>query len=780
MKQDIILNKPELDFRKYLMKWYYYVLSLCLMILLTKLFIDNRSVSFQASARILIKPNNTNSAKLDVADDAAGSLNGISKPNLDNEIEMLKSTKLIEAVINKIGYNTIIKQKTLFGEKEVYQDLLFNNIKFKSVKDSSVFFTFLLVNDGNEGLDIEYNKKKTHIPNNSLFNTDKFSIKLNIDKAFSKKQLLICWVPTPIVAKNILYGMSAKAISDNASVIGVSLLDNIEQRDTLLLNAIIAEYQKQNLNLKNRNLENSISFLNDRISDIKDDLGKIETEIKEYKVNNKIFNIKGQSTSDEEASVVDRNKLEQLKLKEMICNQILDYTNNPSKKYSLIPSSLGVEDATLLEIIKLYNTNALLREDLLKDAEPKNSNVKLVEGRLNSLIIKIKENLENIKKSINLSVKQTEKEYLAIQNNLSSLPEIEKELASIERLQAIKEKLYLYLLQKKEELSLSLAGSESNSYIIQTASIENRLGASENTIWSASILIAFMLPTLIIYLFHSLYANILTKFDVESVLDVPVIGEISRTQNNKYFAVNGIDRDNINEDFRLLRSNVLFELKQKNAKSILITSTTPNEGKSFVSINLGMALALTNKKVLLVEMDLRKPKLSQILKISEKEKGIVYYLNNEKVDIKEIIHPIEIQPNLYIIPCGLIPPNPSELLLSEKLKTLFDELNKQFDYIIIDTPPIGIISDAKAIAGYAGIGLYIVRQRFTSKKVLPQIDKLVSNGSFNNLSVVINDISHNGNYDYNLYKYAKYSYQYTNDAPKGVNGFFSRFLSWRK
>jgi capsular exopolysaccharide synthesis family protein len=184
---------------------------------------------------------------------------------------------------------------------------------------------------------------------------------------------------------------------------------------------------------------------------------------------------------------------------------------------------------------------------------------------------------------------------------------------------------------------------------------------------------------------------------------------------------------------------------------------------SFISINLAMAIALSNKKVLLLEMDLRKPKLSEILKISNKEKGIVYYLNNENVDIKEIIHPVEIQSNLYIIPCGLIPPNPSELLLSEKLEVLFNEIKKQFDYIIIDTPPIGIISDAKVIAPYADLGLYIVRQRFTAKKVLPQIDKLVNNSSFGNLAVVINDISHNGNYDYNLYKYSKYNYQYTNE-----------------
>ena len=242
-------------------------------------------------------------------------------------------------------------------------------------------------------------------------------------------------------------------------------------------------------------------------------------------------------------------------------------------------------------------------------------------------------------------------------------------------------------------------------------------------------------------------------------------------------AVNGIDRDNINEDFRLLRTNLLFELKSQNGKCILVTSTTPNEGKSFVSINLGIVMALTNKKVLLLEMDLRKPKLSEILGINQKEKGIVYYLNNDNVTIGEIIHSTEINPNLFIIPCGFLPPNPSELLLSEKLKPLFEELKKQYDYIIIDTPPVGILSDAKVIASYADLELYIVRQRFTSKRSIPEIDKLVNNGNFTTLSVVINDISQNGSYDYNVYKYSKYSYNYIDEKK---NWFWRTFKRNRK
>ncbi len=773
-EQNFKINNSLLDYRVYTSKWYYYVLSLIFILLLTKLFIENRSLSFQASARILVKPNSANNGKLDDAAEAATPIASLSKPNLDNEIEMLKSIKLIESVINRLSCNTVIKEKTVIGERELYQDLLFQNIRFESIKDSTLTYKVVLTNEDNEWLNLEFGGKKYHVKNNSLFQADKFSIRLNIDVKFRKRQLYIYWFPTSNIAKATLYKMSAKAISDNASVISVSLLDNIEQRDTLLLNAIIDEYQKQNLNIKNKNLENSISFLNDRIDEIKIDLGKLETDIKDYKISNKVYNIKDQSTSDEALSVADKNKLEQLALKEMICNQILDYTNNPSKKYSLIPSSLGLEDATLLEMIKLYNTNALLREDVLKETEPKNNAVKIIENRLNSLVSKINENIENIKKSLRLSIKQTEGEYGAMQNNLSSLPEKERDLASIERLQAIKEKLYLYLLQKKEELNLSLAGSESNSYVIQTASIENQLGASEGTLWSVSILLALMLPTLIIYLAVSLYQKILSKSDLEFASDISIIGEISRNSNKKYLAVNGIDRDNINEDFRLLRTNLLFELKSKSGKCILVTSTTPNEGKSFISINLGIVMALTNKKVLLLEMDLRKPKLSEILGINQKEKGIVYYLNNDNIVLSEIIHSTEINPNLFIISCGFLPPNPSELLLSEKLKLLFEEIKKQYDYIIIDTPPVGILSDAKVIASYADIELYIVRQRFTSKKSIPEIDKLVNNGNFTNLSVVINDISQNGSYDYNGYKYSKYSYQYINENENWLRKTFKR------
>jgi len=770
--QDISINKSVIDITVYLKRWYYYLLCLILVLAFTKIFIENRSLNYKASARILIKSTNTNNVELAGASEGGGSIAGISKPNLENEIEMLRSANIVEAVINKVKCNTVIIEKTVFGEKELYKNELFNDIKFLSIKDSSAFIKFSVKNDGPDWLKIDYNNKKFRIPNGNVFETDKFIIKLHLNNAFSTNTLLINWIPTSALSVNTLAKMSAKPISDNASIINISLLDNIEQRDTLLLNALIDEYQKQNLNLKNRNLENSINFLDDRIGEIKIDLGKIETEIKDYKINNKLYDIKGQSTSDELSAEAGKGKMEQLRLKEMICNQILDYTKNPQKKYSLIPSSLGVEDATLLEIIKLYNDNALLREDLLKGAEPNNYNIKLIEGRLNSLIKKINENLENIKKTINLSLKQTEKEFGVTQDNLRRLPEKEKELASIERLQGIKEKLYLYLLQKKEELNLSLAGSENNCYVIQSAFIENQLGASESTLWAASIFIAFIIPSLIIYLFNTLYGKILYKQDVESAISVPVIGEISRNSNKKYLVVNAGDRDIVNEDFRLLRTNILLENKHKNVKSLLITSTTPNEGKSFVSINLGVVFALSNKRVLLMEMDLRKPKLSEILKISQNVKGIVYYLNTDNVNTNEVIHGTEINPNLYIIPCGFLPPNPSELLLSDKLKTLFEELRQQFDYIIIDTPPVGIISDAKIIAAYADIGLYIVRQRFTSKKVLPQIDKLITNGSFNNLSVIINDITQNGSYDYNSYKYTKYNYQYTNDKQNGFQKFF--------
>ena len=515
MYQDIRINKSLLDFRVYLRKWYYYLISMIIILSFTKMFIDNRPLNFQASAKILVKSNNPNNSKLDDAAEASGSISNLSKPNLENEIEMLKSIKPIESVISKLHCNTVIKERTLFGEREFYNDLIFNNLVFKSIKDSSEYYKISLSKQNNDWVNIVYNGKKYQIKNNTLFKVANFSLRVSIDDKFSKKEILIYWNPTSYLAKATLSRLSAKTISDNSSVISLSLLDNIEQRDTLLLNAIIDEYQKENLNIKNRNLENSISFLDDRINEIKFDLGKLETQIKDYKTSNKVYNIKDQSTSDEALSVADKNKLEQLTLKEMICNQILDYTNNPSKKYSLIPSSLGLEDATLLEMIRLYNTNALLREDILKETEPKNNAVKIIENRLNSLVLKINENIENIKKSLRLSIKQTEGEYGAMQNNLSSLPEKERELTSIERLQAIKEKLYLYLLQKKEELNLSLAGSESNSYVIQTANIENQLGASESTLWSASILLALMLPTLIIYLSVSLYQKILNKSDVE-------------------------------------------------------------------------------------------------------------------------------------------------------------------------------------------------------------------------------------------------------------------------
>lgn len=754
-------------------KWYWYVIAVIVVLSATSMFLQNRSVNYLASAKILIKPVNNGGSKLDASTETLGAMQGIAKPNLENEIEVLKSTRLVESAIRNLGCNTIVKEKTLFGEKEIYGNELSGTLAFRSIKDSSRFLSMALTKKPDGHIDVEIGKQKSRASNHAVFQTEGFTLFLNIGDAFLNKKLLVSWVPVPMIAKSVLYMLNARALSDNASVIALSLVDNLEQRDTLLLNALIDEYQRQNLNLKNRNLENSIDFLNERINEIKIDLGKIETEIKDYKVANKIFNIKGQSTSEEAIAMTEKTKIEQLNLKRMICDQILEYTNDPAKKYSLIPSSLGIEDATLLEIIKLYNTNALLREDLLKEAEARNTHVKAVEGRLNSLIQKIKENLLNIKTSIHLSIKQSEKEYLGIQKSLSGLPEKEKELASIERLQAIKEKLYLYLLQKKEEISLSLAGSESNSYVIQTATIENLLGASETTIWSASLMVAFLLPSFFIYLFHSLYGKLLTKADVESEIDFPVLGEISRSRNHRYLVVNGTERDIINEEFRVLRSNILFGPKDQKVKSILITSTTPNEGKSFVASNLGLVMALAGKKVVLLEMDLRKPKQYSIFKIDGKAKGIVHYLNNDNATLNDIVHPIGDQKNLFLVPCGVVPPNPSELLLSEKLRTLFDELNNAFDYIIIDTPPIGILSDAKAIAAHADLGLYILRQRFTSKKALGQLEKLVEGGTFHRFAVVINDIANKNSYDYEAYKYTKYSYRYTDAPARGLKGFFS-------
>lgn len=769
-------DESEFSFRELLMKSLSYVplfiIFMAISFIVASIYIHYQKPLYSTSIKLLIKnaKESTNES-----DQVLSELLNPSKPNLSNEIEIVKSRKLMEKVVENQQLNVVYYSIGKVNTVELFDTNPQSKfVQFSGIKDSSHGYTVTIrVKDGD--IYVISGEKEIKTENHKLIITPRFNYIINVNNTSFYKpdyKYTASWIPTPVIAARLSSALSISPLSKYASILVISTSSPVPRKSEIILNSLVDEYNNYNIDQNNRTAENTIQFIDERLLVISGELNDVETGLKSFRERNAL-DIEALGEQQVSFAKELEDKLNDQELQVNVANMVSQYINNTKRRYELVPSNLGIGDLTLQSLVTSYNEGVLKRDEMLKTLGEQNLEVRALESQLDDLRNRIIENINNVKAAYNTAYNAAYSRYQKTIGTIKSIPEKEKQLLEIERQQGIKEKLYLYLLEKREESAVSKAAAIGKSESVDIASSNGPINIKNSNIYLMALFAGLGIPLLIVYLMDLLNDRVTTRDEILKFTDVPIIGEISHFAGEERKIVSGKTRGILPEQFRIVRTNLRYFLqKDKPGACILVTSTMPGEGKTFVSINLAGVLAVSGKKVVLVGFDMRRPKVGESLKVSESEADLPSFLTAD-VNPAKIIRRVEDFENLFAITTSFIPPNPAELLLSDRLPALFSYLKSNFDYIVIDTPPLGIVSDAKVLSEYADLSLYIVRQRFTQRKQLKMLDTLYKEKKLPNMTMIVNDVKLKGIRSYYGYGYTyggSYGYDYSMGYEYSANG----------
>jgi capsular exopolysaccharide synthesis family protein len=516
-------------------------------------------------------------------------------------------------------------------------------------------------------------------------------------------------------------------------------------------------YKESNIEDKRQTRISTLDFIDERLDSIRHELGLVERDVTEFITKNKALQLEKQSELYLEKLNNESTELVQQELRLSIINWLIRYLE--SNSWKAVPVQLGTQEPSLEPLIGEYNQLQLERQNALYTMPATNPYIQQnLDPKINKLRNDIQQALENVRESYTIARNSIQKQNQEIEGKLQSIPSKGRELAERQRQQKIKEELYLFLLQKREESAIASASTISDSKIVEPALSSYRpIRPNGRSTYMLAIMIGLALPAGLVMLKEYLNDRVNSRQDIERETDAPFIGEIGHSENAGALVVTQNSRRFISEQFRIIRTNLQFILNKIENPVILVTSSFSGEGKSFVSTNMGAVMALTGKRTVIVELDIRKPKIIANLEL-KRQAGVTNYIVG-KVRLEDIIMPVPNIENLFVVPCGPVPPNPAEMLLDPKLKDLFQKLKDEFDIVIVDTAPVGLVSDAMVIGGQADCTLYILRQGYTYKKQLGLINEMYTQHKLPRLSLLLNDVKTGVGYG-SYYGYSGYGYGY--------------------
>ncbi|MGN6637630.1 MAG: GumC family protein, partial [Mucilaginibacter sp.] len=678
----------------------------------------------------------------------------------ENETEVLKSRNLVNKVVSDLQLWVTYQQPDGFlRKKDLYKvsPVAFKLLKQKDTVGGQVFK--VIIKDDKSFYLKKSNGQLAEFPFNTplvnSFGTWELKPTSNFKDYIGTEIRVVLNNPNKVAAdyqKNI----DADLVNKLAPTIELGLKDEVAQRGKDVLNDLIKEYNANNIRQKNLLTQKTLDFIDNRIRSVAGELSRSENNVEGYKSSNGLTNISSQSEAYLQNTQVNDNKLNDINTQLASIRGIEEYVNSPNDQTA--PSVLGINDDGLKSLISRLSTLEQQREQTLANTPEDNPIFDPINRQIRVLKDAIKENVRNVKSSLLAQRRIIESSNSNYQASIRNLPVQERQLDDKTRQQTIKESLYNYLLQKKEEIALNYAAIVPDAIIVDYAYV-GTLQSQKMPIYGVAFLLGLLFPTGLIYARNSLSNRITTRKEITDATGIPVLGELSHKLNGSPIISPDSGNVAIGEEFRDLRTNLHF-LQENTDKGYvtLVTSSIASEGKSFVSTNLGIVMAASGKKTIILEIDLRRPKISETFGLSQANPGISTYLI-EQIPLKEVIQSSNVHPNLDIIGSGPIPAFPSELLGLDKLDQLINQLRQNYDNIILDTPPINLVTDAKILSRVSDITLYVIRQSFTFKSLLPFIKSLNDDQHFNNMKIVFNNVDK-----------GKYGYNYGNDYYKKIRG----------
>lgn len=693
-----------------------------------------------------------------------------SNVNLSNETAILRSRPVLKRVIRDLHLQAYYYNLGNLRNSFIYP---FSKSPFRisdaSIIDSARGFELqvTMLDDGHFTLNED--KKKYNF--GQAFTYDGQNLILQRDsmidyRDFSRPKFLIGWQPLESATGNLIGSLAVGQSGDQATILNLSFKHENTSLGLDVLNTLMAVYDSLIVEDKTRVAIATENFIDTRLASLKTDLNGIEGNLKSDIEKNQTFDLEDQSKkyldniAESEKSLIESNV--RLRLAQML----YDYLGSKENAFRLVPTTMGIDEPVLIQLVTEYNKAQLDREATLRTTTRDNPSIKGMDATLEKMRSNLREALTNIKNGYQVAMNSAQQAEDQVRGQLNTLPGKSMQLLNVQRQQKILEELYSFLLQKKIESSISSVSSFSNSKVLEPAlGSGSPISPDRKKTYSSYLMLGLMLPIGIIALFEFMRDKVSSRSEVEKRTGAPILGEIGHSEESKSaLVVTKNSRSLIAEQFRIIRTNLRFVTgRDQNSSSILVTSSFSGEGKSFISTNIGAVLALSGKKTVIMEFDIRKPKIIAGLELKRKM-GITNYIIG-KASFNDLLIKVDGIDNLYVIPCGPIPPNPAEILLDKKLDELMTEVKENFEVVIMDTAPVGLVSDAFSLGRFADCTLYVIRHGYTFRKQLKPIDELYKEKKLPSLSLLLNDVKAGSGY-YSGYGYygAGYGYGYGRDS----------------
>ena len=742
-------------FKSYISHWYLFAISVVACVILGLLFCRVTRTKYGVRANLLIQQEDSNPMA------SLGGLGGLfgSSGYVDDEIFVLSSHSLYREVVRDLGLNRTHYVKTGFLKSDLsYPDYPIDVIPAAGIVDTLKSVVSFKVSVNEEGLaDIKVKGKY-----GTIEKVKDVSLPHTFNTNFGEFTVATTdyYVPGEDVTSTILvtgYHAAAEDIAPEISVEIANKKSNVIEMGyntpnpvmgEMMLQDIIDKYNERGIREKNLQGQKTAEFIDERLALLGTDLSDAESDIQQFKESHGIIDVRAES----QFQMAKRGQLEASLLAAQTNLEILritrDFVSDPNNRYEIIPTL--VESDALAEVINMYNNLLVERQDLLRTVSEDNPTVVKINASIDAMrsniIAAANQNYDNVQLQVRDLKRQVESNY----GRLSNVPDQERIVLDMQRQLQVKQELYLFLRQKQEENAMLLANAVPKGLIVDAPyTLKEPLGAGTKVILFIFFLLGLCLPPVYLYLLKLIRNRIESRTEIERHTSAPIVGEMCTVDTDKQLVVSSTDTSTATELFRLMRSNLLFILNGETDKVVLLTSSSSGEGKTFISINLAASLAMLNKRVLLVGMDIRAPKIGSYLDINN-GLGLTNYLSQSNVNLNDIINkqPVADLPSLDVILAGPIPPNPAELLASAKVDALFAEIRKSYDYIIVDSAPVGLVSDTFTLNRIADATVYVTRLNVTSTSDIEAIDDIYESGRLKKLAVAVNGTKSKKSYGY--------------------------------
>lgn len=755
----------------YLRSWKAYVISITICLIGAIIYFRHATPIYLVSTSIMLKEEKKGGGSIGALGEFEDLGLGIGVSNVDNELEILNSRFLINKVIERLEVNISYWQIDGFKKKAFYKNTPF---VFKTIGESILNYNspislkVIVLNENEFSLQIN-NETTSNIyswGNTINYEGLKFILIPNLDsvKGFVSSEFVINVEPIDIAVDRLLGRLSYNASAKKNDVIKISLRDASQQRAKDILNTLVDLYNSNAIEDKKEVNLKTVDFIKTRLNLIKDELANIEENAESFKQEHRLLDIQSQSSLFSES--INRSKEElfqsekQIRLAKFMSEHLID----KNEEFALIPINIGIQNSGLIDLSKSYNDIVIERNRIVQSTNILNPVIKNLDTQLRDLRENIQLSLNNYIETLKITKQELELQEKNINASIAAIPEKERQYRSIARQQELKESLYLFLLQKYEETSLSLAATSSNSKVIDVA-YGSRIPVAPvgKVILLIGLILGLMFPTIIVYIKELLNTKVHNKKELESLVGaIPVLGDIPKSETKDLRIKTTSDRSSMAEAFRILTTNMNFMIGRgkDECKTICITSTIAGEGKTYISANLSTVLSFSKKKVLLIGTDVRSPKMADYFVESQQHMGLTNYLSDLSMKISDIILKQSDNPFLDVIFSGIVPPNPVELLSSERFKNLLEEVKGEYDYIIMDSAPVSLVTDTLLISKYADMFIYVTRAEYLDKRMLEIPRNLYKQERLPNMAMVLNDIDvkkgYGTGYGYGYGSYGEY------------------------